>query len=146
MSVYFQGAVRSGDGASPLLSGVGVGTAVFSQTQLVNFDAAGTVNVDATFTLPKNAQIENFIVDTLTAWDSATSASLTIGSTAGGTDYFTGVDVKSNGRETASNSAAQLAAFDDIGTNTTVYVRVAQTGATTAGQARVTIQYTGGAA
>ena len=144
MSTYFQGAIKSGDRPSELPSGVGVGTANFSQTALVNFSATGTVNVDSTFTLPKGAQILNFLVDTLTAWDSGTSAGLTIGSTAGGTDYFTSVDVKSAGRETASNSNAQLAAFDDIGTNTTVYVRVAQVGATTAGQARVTIQYTGG--
>jgi hypothetical protein len=144
MATYFQGAVKSGDGDSELPSGVGVGTANFSQTALINFSAAGTANVDTTFTLPKGAQIINFIVDTLTAWDSVTSAGLTIGSTAGGTEYFTSVDVKSNGRETASNSAAQLAAFDDIGADTTVYVRVAQVGATAAGQARVTIQYTGG--
>src|SRR5574343_137781 len=144
MATYFQGAVKSGDGFSELPSGVGVGTANFSQTALINYSATGTVNVDATFTLPRGAQILNFFVDTLTAWDSATSAGLTIGSTAGGTEYFTSVDVKTNGRETASNSAAQLAAFDDIGTNTTVYVGVAQAGATTAGQARVTIQYTGG--
>lgn len=146
MSTYFQGAVKSGDAPSDLPSGVGVGTAVFSQTVVIDRNTSGTVNVDATFTLPKNAQIIALFPDTLTAWDSATSAGLTIGSTAGGAEYMTSVDVKSNGRETPSYSAAQLAAMDDIGTNTTVYVRVAQVGATTAGQARVTIQYTGGAA
>lgn len=137
---YFTGPLEVGTAASTDTT-AGKGRVVLSQTALINFSATGTTNVDATFTLPASSQIVNFFVDTLTAWDSATSASLTIGSTAGGTEYFTGVDVKTNGRETASNSAAQLAAMDDIGTNTTVYVRVAQTGATTAGQARVTLEY-----
>lgn len=146
MSSYFQGAVKSGDGPSELPSGVGVGTALFSQTVLVNRDTAGTTNVDATITLPVGAQIHNINVDTLTAWDSVTSAGLTIGNTAGGTDYLTSVDVKSVGRETQSLSAAQLAAYANVGTNNVLRIRVAQVGGTTAGQARVTVQYTGGLA
>lgn len=146
MSTYMQGALKSGDNPSELPSGVGVGTAVFSQTVLINKDTTGTVNVDATLTLPKNAQIIAIYEDTLTAWDSVTSAGMTVGSTAGGTEYVSSVDVKSNGREAPTLTAAQLAAMDDIGTNTTVYIRVAQVGGTTAGQARVTVLYTGGAA
>lgn len=146
MSSYFQGAIKSGDGPSELSSGVGVGTALFSQTVLVNRDTAGTINVDATITLPVGAQIHNINVDTLTAWDSVTSAGLTIGNTAGGTDYLTSVDVKSVGRETQSLSAAQLAAYANVGTNNVLRIRVAQVGGTTAGQARVTVQYTGGLA
>ena len=36
MSTYFQGALKSGDGFSE--TATGVGTAVFSQTALINFD------------------------------------------------------------------------------------------------------------
>ena len=149
MGTYIQGALKSGDAPSQLPSGVGVGSAVFSQTVLLNFipqAAAGSDNVEATLVLPKGAQITEYLIDTLTAWDSVTSAGLTIGSAAGGTQYATSVDVKSNGREASSYSAAQLAAMDDIGSNTTVYIRVAQVGNTSAGQARVTLLYTGGAA
>ncbi len=143
MAQYFQGAIKSGDGASEVATGVG--TAVMTQTQLVNFTAeagGGSDNVDFTFVLPKSAQIMEYYVDTLTAWNSVTSAGLTLGSTAGGTEYMTSVDVKSDGREAATKTAAQLAAMDDIGTNTTVYGRVAQVGNTSAGQARVTLVYT----
>ena len=124
--------------------GDSVGNVVLSQTQLVNFVAeagAGSDNVDFTFKLPAGAQILEYYVDTLTAWDSVTSAGLTLGSAAGGTEYMTSVDVKSNGREAATKTAAQLAAMDDIGANTVVYGRVAQVGNTTAGQARVTLVY-----
>lgn len=147
MSSYMQGALKSGDYPSELPSGVGVGTAVFSQTVVLNFTAeagGGSDNVDATLTLPVGAQIMAFYTDTLTAWDSGTSAGLTIGSTAGGTEYNSSVDVKSAGREAPTLTAAQLAAMDGIGTSTTVYIRVAQVGNTSAGQARVTVLYTGG--
>ena len=139
MASYTKGSLQCGSGNDSTSSDKG--TVVLSQTKLINFDAAGTTNVDSTFILPAGSQIVQMFADTLTAWDSATSAGMTIGSTAGGTEYASSVDVKSNGRESLSYTAAQLAAMDDIGTSTTVYVRVAQSGATTAGQSRVTIQY-----
>ena len=43
-------------------------------------------------------------------------------------------------------TAAQLAAMDDIGANTTVYATVTSVGQPTAGSARVTLLYTGGVA
>jgi hypothetical protein len=122
----------------------GKGNVVVSQTSLINFVAeggGGSDNVDATLTLPINSQILAIYVDTLTAWDSVTSAGLTIGTAAGGTEILSSSDVKSNGRETTAPTAAQLAVWDDIGTTNTMYIRVAQVGNTTAGQARVTIVY-----
>lgn len=145
MATYFQGAVKSGDGFSE--TGTGVGTAVFSQTKLIDFVAesgGGSDNVDATLVLPVGAQIASIFVDTLTAWDSVTSAGLTIGTAAGGTQILGSSDVKSNGRETTAPTAAQLAVWDDIGTSNTLHIRVAQVGNTSAGQARVTVLYTGG--
>jgi hypothetical protein len=56
------------------------------------------------------------------------------------------VNAKTAGRTRPTFSAAQLAAMDDIGTSTTVYATVTSVGQPTAGQVRVTVVYTGGAA
>ena len=140
MATYFQGAVKSGDGFSE--TATGVGTAVFSQTALIGFDA--DLTQEATFVLPAGGQIVDIIADVLTAYNSATSATLTVGSASAGTQYAGSVDAKTAGRARPTFSAAQLAAMDDIGTSTTAYATVTSVGQPTAGSVRVTIQYTGG--
>jgi hypothetical protein len=142
MSSYFQGAIRSGDNASD--GSTGVGTGLLSQTALVNFDA--TLVQGTTFSLPKNAQVVDIVVDVLTAYNSATSATVTVGTAAAGTQYAGAVDGKTAGRVRPTFSAAQLAAMDDIGTSTTMHVTATSVGQPTAGQFRVTVLYTGGAA
>ena len=142
MSSYFQGALKSGDAFSE--TSTGVGTALLSQTALVNFDA--DLTQEAVFTLPKSGQIVDIIVDVLTAYNSATSATITVGSASAGTQYAGAVDGKTAGRVRPTFSAAQLAAMDDISTNTSVYVTATSDGQPTAGQFRVTLLYTGGAA
>lgn len=144
MSGYMQGSLKSGDAPSENLSGVGVGTAVFSQT--ITLQAASSANVDGSFLIPRGARILGFNADSTTAW-TATTASLTVGQSAGGSEYASGFDVKSVTRgPTAAYTAAQLAAMDNVGNNTTVFVRVASTGANNVGTTKVTIQYTGGLA
>lgn len=140
MSSYFQGALKSGDGFSE--SAVGVGTAVFSQTALINFDA--DLVQEATFVLPKDAQIVDIVADVLTAFNSATSATLAVGSASAGTQYAGAVDAKTAGRTTPTFTAAQLAAMDDIDGNTSVYATITSVGQPTAGSARVTVLYMGG--
>lgn len=141
MATYFQGAVKSGSTPSEYTS---VGYALFAQTLLLDFTAesgGGSDNVDGTITVPAGSQIVNIFADTLTAWDSATTASLTIGTSAGGAEFMDATDVKSAGRETTAPSAADLALWDDVGSTNTLYARVAQAGNTTAGQLRVTVIY-----
>jgi hypothetical protein len=94
MSSYFQGAIRSGDGVSD--SATGVGTAALSQTAVVAFDT--TLVQGTTFSLPKGAQIVDIIVDVLTAYNSATSATITAGTASAGTQYAGAVDGKTAGR------------------------------------------------
>lgn len=142
MATYMQGALKSA--STPSEPATGVGYALFSQTTLMNFTlevGAGNDNVDATITIPVGSQIVNIWADTLTAWDSVTSASLTIGTTAGGAEYMDATDVKTAGRETTAPTAADLALWDDVGSTNTLYIRVAQTGNTSAGQLRVTVVY-----
>jgi len=143
VSTYFQGAVKSGDGFSE--TATGVGTALFSQTALIDFDA--DLVQEATFVLLKGGQIVDIVVDVLTAYNSATSATsatLTVGTASAGSQYAGAVDAKTAGRVRPTFSAAQLAAMDGIGSNTTAYATVTSVGQPTAGQVRVTVLYTGG--
>ena len=140
MSTYVQGALKSGDGFGEVAGKFG--TAVFSQTALINFDA--DLVQGAAFTLPKSGQPVDIVVDVLTAFNSPTSATLTVGSTSAGTQYADAVDAKAAGRVRPTFTAAQLAAMDDIGANTSVYATITSVGQPTAGSARVTVLYTGG--
>lgn len=149
MATYFQGAVKSGDGFSE--TATGVGTAVFSQTALVNSNA--TLKSEAVFVLPRNAQIVDIVADVLTAYNPTTStvgatsaATLTVGSTSAGTQYAGAVDAKTAGRARPTFTAAQLAAMANINGNTSVYATITSSeNPPTAGSARVTVLYTGGA-
>lgn len=137
--------------AGPLISGprqsadnsgpANAGYAILTQTAVLTQNS--TNNVSATFTLPPNSQILDFLVDTTTAWNSATSAGLTIGTAALGTQYVSSIDVKANAspRAALAPTTAQLAAMADINTNTSVVATVAVVGATSAGTTRVTIRY-----
>lgn len=142
MSTYMQGALKSGDGFSEV-SGA-FGTAVFSQSKLIGFDA--DLVQEAAFLLPKAGQMVDIIVDVLTEYDSLTSATLTVGSASAGTQYAGAVDAKTAGRVRPTFTAAQLAAMDDIGANTSVYATITSVGQPTAGSVRVTVLYTGGSA
>ena len=144
MSTYMQGALKTGDGFSEDPSGRGVGSAVMSQTALINFDT--DLVQEAAFVLPLAGQMVDIIVDVLTAYNSLTSATLTVGSASGGTQYAGAVDAKTAGRVRPTFTAAQLAAMDDIGSNVSVYATITSVGQPTQGSVRVTLLYTGGVA
>ena len=134
--------------SGPLASGLrdaGFGTAtdvglvVLSQTTIINYDA--TLVQSKTINLPENSHISNIFCDVLTAYNSATSATLTIGTVAAGTQYASGVNAKTAGRTIPTFSAAQLAAMANTGTNKNVVATVTSVGQPTAGQVQVTVQY-----
>lgn len=134
----FSGPLRSGtirEGAS-----ANVGLVVLSQTALMTQNGTNVVN--STFQLPANAQIIDFNFDVLTAFDSATSATLSVGTASGGTQYASGVNVKAaTGRIAPTLTAAQLTNMANITTNTSMVVSITPVGATTAGSVRVTFLY-----
>jgi hypothetical protein len=132
-------AIKSGSTPSdPGGTATDAGTVVLAQT--ITLQAATAANVDGTINLPKNSRILDFEVDSTVAWTAA-SASLTIGTTAGGSEYVSGMDVKTVTRgPTAAYTAAQLAAFD-IGSNTAVVARVASGTPNAVGTTRVTVRY-----
>lgn len=135
----FSGPLASGDKEAGVSGGSNVGLVVLSQTAVL--DQNSTTAVSSTFYLPADSQIVDIIVDVLTAFNSAVSATLTVGTAAAGTQYAGSVDAKTAGRVRPTFSAAQLAAMDDIDNNTTVVATVTPSGATSAGQVRVTLVY-----
>ena len=116
-----------------------VGYVLLHQTQVITFDA--TLVQNATFYLPANAIIVDIISDPIVAYNSATSATLSVGTSSGGTQYASGVDAKATARVRPTFTVAQLNAMDGIGTSTTVVATVTSVGQPTAGQNRVTLVY-----
>lgn len=124
-----------------------------SQAQSVTLTQNGTNVVNGTMYIPALSQITSFTVDTTVSWNSATSATLTIGTASGGTQYVTSVDVKaSTGRSTLTFTQAQLIAMLSAAQDNTVstaagaplstiVVTVTPVGATTAGTTVVTMHY-----
>ena len=135
----WSGPLASGDRNAGESGGPNIGLVTLSQTALINFDA--TLVQNATFNIPASSQIVDFYVDVLTAYDSATSATLSAGTASGGTQYLSGVSVKTAARRSNGFSAAQLAAMDDVGSNRTVVATVTSVGQPTTGQVRVTMLY-----
>lgn len=135
----WSGPLASGDRNAGESGGPNIGLATLSQTALIDFDA--TLVQNATFNIPASSQIVDFYVDVLTAYDSASSATLSAGTASGGTQYLSGISVKTAARRPNAFSAAQLAAMDDVGSNRTVVATVTSVGQPTTGQVRVTMLY-----
>ena len=135
----WSGPLASGDINAGKAGGPNIGLAVLSQTVLIDVNA--TLVQNGTVYLPFGSQIVDIIVDVLTQYDSATSATLTVGTASAGTTYASGVNAKTGVRVRPTFTAAQLAAMDDIGTNGTVVATVTSVGQPTAGQVRVTYLY-----
>lgn len=117
-----------------------LGLAVLSQAVTLTQNGADT-NVNAVLYLPQNAQILDFLIDDLTQWDSATSATLSIGTAAAGTQYVGSINTKTAGRQAPTYSSAQLTAMSNITTHVGVFITVTVVGATTAGITEVTVRY-----
>lgn len=135
----FSGPLASGDKEAGISGGPNIGLAVLAQTVTINRDA--TLVQNGTINLPAGAQIVEIYADVTTAYDSATSATLSVGTASGGTQYASSVNAKTGGRNQATPSAAQAAAMLNIGTNTQVVATVTSVGQPTVGAVAVTIKY-----
>jgi hypothetical protein len=129
-------------------SAVAVGSTDGSDVGLLLASQSGTITQDSTnavsrtFKLPPNSRIVDIIVDVTTAFNSATSATLSVGTAAAGTQYAGSVDAKTAAvRIRPTFTGAQLAAMADIGTDLNVVATLTPVGATSAGALRVTIVY-----
>jgi hypothetical protein len=133
----FSGPLASGD--RPLgISNPNIGLVVLSQTVTINFDA--TLVQNGTLYLPLGSRIVNIVADVLTVYDSATSATLTVGTSSAATTYASGVNAKTAARTTPTFTAAQLTSMGST-TLAPVVATVTSVGQPTAGSVRVTVQY-----
>ena len=143
----FSGPVRAGTKKQGETNGPNLGVVTLMQETAITQN--GTNAVSSTLYIPAGSKIVDIIVDVLTAFDSATSAVLSVGTAAAGTQYAGSVDVKTaTGRIIPTFTAAQLAAMSNVSvlgvadpTPAPVVVTVTPTGATTAGYVRVTVIY-----
>lgn len=145
-ATHFSGPVLSGDLQSGETNGPNQGYAVLMQTTSITQNS--TTAVSSTIYIPAGSQIIDFNIDVLTAFNSATSATLSIGTAAAGTQYVSSVNAKTAGRASITFSAAQLAAMSGVtvlgvtaATSAPVVVTVTPVGATSAGYLEVTIIY-----
>ena len=144
----FSGPVKSGTNRyAPYQN---VGTTVLSQSVPFTFDATLVQNV--TFYVPAGSKILNVFVDVITGYNSATSATLTAGKTSAGTEYVSGVNVKTTARTTPTFTTAQLTNMQstpvDVSAQTTgsdavsaIVVTITSVGQPTAGTGFFTMQY-----
>lgn len=116
-------------------------TGVALLTQSVTLDQNSTNAVSQTIVVPEQSQLVDILVDTTTAWNSGSSATLSVGTSAGGTQYAGSVDVKTVAGRRPNFTGAQLLAMNNITTSTSVVVTVTPSGATSAGKTIVTLVY-----
>jgi len=142
----FSGPVRSGTLKTGETNGPNLGYAVLEQQ--ANLTQNSTTAVSETLYIPAGSKIIDIIVDVLTAFDSGTSATLSVGITAGGTEYASGVNAKTAGRTRPTFTAAQLAAMSNqtvlgaaAATTAPVVITITPSGATSAGYVNVTVVY-----
>jgi hypothetical protein len=140
---YFGSTLTAGSALTEATNG---GYAVLEQTITLTSVSAGTA-VSGSINIPSGSQILNFFVDTLTApvagGGTATTAPITIGTAAAGTQYLSATDAFTGGRAALTFTAAQLTAMSNVGTNTSVFATVDPNGtiSTTQGVFQVTVVY-----
>ena len=143
----FSGPIKSGTNRyAPTLN---VGTTILTQQVPFTFDA--TLVQSVTFYIPSASKILNIVVDVITAYDSATSATLTVGKAAAGTQYASGVNAKTSGRTTPTFTTTQLTNMQSTpvdvvssngnGSSSAIVVTVTSVGQPTAGTGFLTLIY-----
>jgi hypothetical protein len=148
-ATHFSGPVIAGDLQQGDVGGPNQGLVKLSQFLNIPFDA--TLVQSVTINIPAGSRVTSFDVDVLTAFNSATSATLSAGKTAGGTEYMSGVNVKAaTGRIAPTHTAAQLAAMSGqsvlgapapIAAPAPIVLTVTSVGQPTAGYVAVTVSY-----
>lgn len=109
--------------------------------QFVTIARDATLVQNATIYLPKGSQITNIVPDVTVAYDSATSATLSVGTASAGTQYVSGVNAKTAGRAAPAYTAAQLTNMSAIGTNDVLVATVTSVGQPTVGTIVLAVHY-----
>lgn len=136
----FSGPLASGDRPAGTPGGANIGLVKLSQRVTIPVDT--TLVQNATIRLPRNSQITDFLVDCRTAFNAGTAAVLSAGTTSGGTQYLSGINMATTGRKSNSFTAPQLEALQSVGSNRDVVITITSTGTQpTTGLAYIEIEY-----
>ena len=93
-------------------------------------------------TIPAGAQIQNIHIDVTTAFNAATTNTVTVGTSASAAAYVTSTSVGSLGRASVATTGVYSAWANTGSSDVSATITFSQTGtAATAGAARVTIIY-----
>lgn len=140
---YFGSTLVAGSALTEATNG---GYVTLMQTVSLTTTANG-LPVSGSISIPAGSQIVNFFVDTLVApvagAGTATTAPITIGTAAAGTQYLSSTDCFTAGRTALAFTAAQLTAMSNVSTNISVFATVDPNGTivTTQGVFQVTVVY-----
>ena len=108
-------------------------------TTTIAFSNASAVSIG---TLPANAQIVNINIDTTTAFNAATTNTVTVGKTGTAAAFVATTSVTSTGRASVATTGVYSAWADTGSAELDAIVTFSQTGtAATTGAARVTIVF-----
>jgi hypothetical protein len=146
-ATHFTGPVITGDLDQGQVGGPNKGFIESYQDTVILNTGAGTT--DTVLNIPAGSVIMGFEVATFTAWNSATSSTLTIGNVAGGAQYVGATDLKAAApfpamTQSAANVAAQrgyTAAGVPAPVTGPIFIRVVNVGAGNAGAALVSVHY-----
>ena len=128
----------------PSADGTGKGSVVLSQSARITQNSTNAVSV--VFYVPQAypdavVRILDIIFDVETAFNSATSATGTVGTAAAGTQYAGSIDAKVAGRARPTFTGAQLTAMRAVSSGE-VWFTITPSGATSAGVVTCTLVYT----
>ena len=108
-------------------------------TEVVTFANSSAVTIG---TLPVNSQIVDVNIDVTTAFNAATTNTMTVGTSGSAAAYVASTSVGSAGRASVATTGVYSAWADSGNSEVTVTATYSQTGtAATAGSARVTVVY-----
>jgi hypothetical protein len=146
-ATHFTGPVITGDLSQGQVGGPNQGFIESYQDIIILNPGPG--NQDYVLNIPAGSVIMGFEVATFTAWNNATSATMLLGKTVGGSEYATVTDLKAAAPFPAMvQNAAQIAAqrgYTALGVAAPVTgpinIRVTSVGAGTAGSALVSVHY-----
>lgn len=137
MPTTFTGPIRSGtvrEGAS-----VNAGRVVLTQTNTIAF----TDTTKTMFILPKGFRLLNVFIDTTTAFNAATTNTMSIGKSGGTTTFYVAATAcGSTGRQSIATTGAYGSWLDASTADVTITATYAQSGtAATTGAGNITVEY-----
>jgi hypothetical protein len=126
----FDGPVQVGTRpqSSPTTPGINDYGNVLIEQDITLVAATGTAAVTESLYLPIGAKLVDVVVDNMVGWNSGTADVFSLGTSAGGTSFVSGVSLASTGRTRPTFTAAQLINMGSIAAPGELFGTVTQSG------------------